>query len=474
MAVRVSVDTDTWWHLRAGSWIVDHRQILRSDPFSLTRQGQPWIYPGWLSQVAIFGIYQVLGFAGLNLFTGVIVTLAFLAIWQLLEGPLILRSAIVLLAATVSGVYWSARPQIFSFALASLTLLILENAAQGRRRWLIALPPLMALWSNLHGGFAIGFILMICYFAGAFISMLGETRLQIGRLGESWRGHREWLVGLSITGLACVLFVGINPHGFRMLLYPFKTISIGVLQDYIQEWQSPNFHRVEAQPFIWMLILTLISLVKSRLYVRSEELILVSIFAYLSLMAGRNIALFALAAAPILARHANASLKPLLEAREKGRQLPEQVTRVLNTVFFILLLIAAILKITPLLSTEFNQKAITEQVPVEAVEALLTAESPGALFNSYNWGGYVLWKLYPAYWSFVDGRTDLFSDDILHEYLLAWRAEPGWDSVLDSWGIQVVLIEPQAPLVRALEHDGWMTLYTDDQAVLLSAQAGRE
>ena len=165
MAVRVSVDTDTWWHLRAGSWIVENRQILRSDPFSLTRQGQPWIYPGWLSQVVIFYLYQGFGFAGLNILTGVMVVLAFLAIWQLLEGPLLLRSAIILIAATVSGVYWSARPQIFSFALAGLTLFLLERSARGRRKWLFALPPLMAIWSNIHGGFVIGFILMVCYFS---------------------------------------------------------------------------------------------------------------------------------------------------------------------------------------------------------------------------------------------------------------------------------------------------------------------
>jgi hypothetical protein len=474
MAVRVSVDTDTWWHLRAGSWIVEHRQILRSDPFSLTRQGQPWIYPGWLSQVVIFGVYQGLGFAGLNLLTGMMVTLAFLAIWQLLEGPLLLRSTVALIAATVSGVYWSARPQIFSFVFTGLTLLILEKAAKGRRGWLVALPPLMALWSNLHGGFAIGFILMICYFLGEIFTMLGKTGLKISGLKEAWRGRRGWLVALSIAGIACALFVGINPHGFQMLLYPFKTVSIGVLQDYIQEWQSPNFHRVEAQPFIWMLILTLISLAKSRIHARPVELLLVSVFAYLSLMAGRNIALFAVVTAPILARHADSSLEPLLETRDEGRQLPERFTRVANAVFFSLLLIAAILKITPLLSLETNQQAIADRNPVEAVEALLVSEPPGELFNSYNWGGYVLWQLYPAYRSFVDGRTDLFNDDILQEYLLAWRAEAGWESVLDSWGIQVVLIEPQAPLVRALEYEGWMTLYADEQAVVLSIQAGRD
>jgi hypothetical protein len=61
MALRVSIDTDTWWHLRSGAWIVEHRQILTVDPFSLTRQGQPWVYPGWLAQVVLYTSYAAAG-----------------------------------------------------------------------------------------------------------------------------------------------------------------------------------------------------------------------------------------------------------------------------------------------------------------------------------------------------------------------------------------------------------------------------
>jgi hypothetical protein len=67
MAVRVAVDTDTWWHLRAGSWMLEKGEILRTDPFSLTKQGEPWTYPGWLAQVTLYGVFHNLGFAGLNL-----------------------------------------------------------------------------------------------------------------------------------------------------------------------------------------------------------------------------------------------------------------------------------------------------------------------------------------------------------------------------------------------------------------------
>jgi hypothetical protein len=77
MAVRVSADGDTFWHLRAGEWIVEHRQALDADPFSLTRNGQPWEYPGWLAEVVLYGAYEVLGYAGLNLLTAGSVVLAF-------------------------------------------------------------------------------------------------------------------------------------------------------------------------------------------------------------------------------------------------------------------------------------------------------------------------------------------------------------------------------------------------------------
>jgi hypothetical protein len=89
------------------------------------------------------------------------------------------------------------------------------------------------------------------------------------------------------------------------------------------------------------------------------------------------------------------------------------------------------------------------------------------LFNTYNWGGYVVWALYPRYLSFVDGRTDLFGDEILQEYLQAWRAEPGWPEILARWRIRVALLEPNAPLARALDEAGWTSAYRDELAVVL-------
>ena len=472
MAVRVSADTDTWWHLRAGAWMIEHHQVLSADVFSLTRMGQTWIYPGWLAQILLYAVFHSLGYAGLNLFTAGVVVLAFIFAWQTFEGPILLRAFVLLLAATTSAVYWSARPQMLSFALAGLFVWILERSRAGDRRLLWILPPAMALWANLHGGFAIGLMLLGLYLAGEVLELLVPAFLRSATLAQAWAERRGRIVALALAAAVSAAAVSLNPHGPVMLLYPFRTVSIGVLQDYIQEWQSPNFHHLEAQPFLWMLFLTIAALAFSRRRRGTTEVLGVVAFAYLSLLAGRNIALFALFAAPVLARHGHSALEPVIARFGRGPQIPERIARALNLVILALLLVAAAAKVSIPLSPTTNEQALEGQVPVAAVEWIRQHHPAGPLFNSYNWGGYVLWALYPDYPSFVDGRTDLFDDEILTDYLDAWRADADWGTVIDRWGLRLALLEPDAPLVGALEDAGWVQLYADGQAVVLGREGG--
>jgi hypothetical protein len=464
MALRVSVDTDTWWHLRAGAWIVEHRQILMVDPFSLTRLGQPWVYAGWLAQVMLYAAYSAAGYAGLNLLTAVSVTVAFALLWPALEGRQLQKAAVVLLAAATSAVYWSARPQIFSFVLTAAFVLILENAGR-RRKSLWLLVPLMTLWANLHGGFVIGLILIVLYAAGSALEVLLRSRkLPAWRQLVAQADARIW----GGTLLGSLVAVGANPQGPKMLLYPFKTVSIGVLQLYIEEWQSPNFHRPEVYPFLLMLLLLIVSLALSTRRKGATELLLIAVFTSMALMAGRNIALFALATAPVLSRHLDSALEPLLQRLPPSKPLNPAVSRRLNWLISVLVLAAVGLKGESPLMLATNQQAVEKFEPVAAVDFLLERRPPGPLFNSYNWGGYILWRAYPTYLSFVDGRTDLFNDQLLNQYLAAWRAEANWSSILDAWGIKVVLIEPEAPLTSALRSAGWRQAYASQRAVILT------
>src|SRR5690606_30811260 len=149
----------------------------------------------------------------------------------------------------------------------------------------------------------------------------------------SWRG-----VGvLGLVLVACLLVVPLNPYGLALYGYPLRTVSIGALQDFIQEWQSPNFHMREAQVSIalWLAVLVAAGLSRRRMAV--TDFVLVSGSFYMALLAGRNIAFFALLAAPVLARHAQAVLEQargrwprLVDALEGQRAPHTPAARALN------------------------------------------------------------------------------------------------------------------------------------------------
>lgn len=464
MAARVSVDSDTWWHLRTGEWILEHRSIPQADPFSHTRLGADWHYPGWLVQTPMALLFRLGGAGALNLWTAAMVTLAFALLWPTLSGGPFLRAFVTILAATVSGVYWAARPYLVTFVLAAAFLAILEcyrwqpgPAAQRRLVWL---PVLMMVWVNSHGGFAVGFILWGVYLAGALWALL----LRRGNLEA-----RQQATTLAWVGGGLLLAACLSPAGPAILAYPFQTVGISALQDYIQEWQSPNFHLLHVQPFAWLLLLTLGAVGVSRRRLVLTDFLLVAGFAYLGLMAGRNVALFALAAPPALTRH----LAPVMAAL--GRRLgwrgvsvrpPGRFAARLNLVLLALIALAVAVKAALVLPAEVNARHFRATLPVAAADFIRAETAPGRLFNSYNWGGYLLWAL-PDHPVFIDGRTDLYNDEVISTWLQAMRAEAGWESILAEHGIDLIVVEKASPLDRALvDNPAWRLIYNDDLAVV--------
>ncbi len=465
MAARVSMDTDSWWHLRAGQWILENRQIPGTDPFSYTRFGAPWQYPGWLVEIPMIAIYNLAGPGGLNVWTAVLVTLAFVFVWRTTRGGVFIRAFVIVLAATTSGVYWAARPYLVTFVLAAVFLSILEDyrvrePSRGYRQ-LYWLPALMIIWANSHGGFIIGLIILGVYLLSAINLRINDRRLSAG---INWADFRP-LVGIFFL---CIIGISINPHGPVMLLYPFKTVGISSLKDYIQEWQSPNFHAIEVQPFAWLLLLTLAAVGISRRRILFTDLALVTGFGYLGLLAGRNIALFALVAPMVIIRHAapiTAAISRRLGFRPISLGMVPSAMATFNLVIATVLLLVVLLKIAIVVPQEANETAFARGLPVGAVKFIEEKQPPGRLFNSYNWGGYLLWTL-PEYPVFIDGRTDLYDDELVSDWVKAVQAQPGWQEVLDRWEVRLVLLEPDRPIVSKLEIEGWQLLYKDEQAVL--------
>lgn len=464
IAVRPSVDTDTWWHLRAAQWIVENGRVPTVDSFSSTMVGSPWIYPGWLAQVVMLGFYRLAGLPGLTLFSFLLIAVAFMFLWPLLEGPVLLRAAVALLAAATSSVYWAARPHIASFALAAFFLWTLDRWQKGTRPRLVwLLPPAMLLWVNLHGGFAIGFILILMVLAGLALDLAARVLRHREAWSVAWRRRRSAVATLVAVFLLCLVAGSVNPHGPAILAYPLKTVSIPVLQAHIQEWQSPDFQSAQLVPFLVMLVLVIACYGASRTGAATTELIFVGGWTTLALLAVRNVPVFALAAAPAIARHGAAALGLTDRAATGAPRERRGLNAALGAALVILLAVWAAAQLSP----GRIRTQLEAQVPVAAVESMRSLPANGNLLNDYNWGGYILWELYPAFPTFVDGRTDVFSADVFEDYLAMWTAAPGWEALAERWDIGTALLPPESPLTDALVQSGWRLVFGDDQAVVL-------
>jgi hypothetical protein len=173
-------DPDTYWHLASGRWMLEHREILRTDIFSSTVPGQAYSVGEWLGEVVLALVFGVGQWAGLAIFRALLVAIAafFLARLSRRGGaPLVAALLVVTWALVVSKTRWTDRPAIFTFVLFPVALDLLYAARAGSRRALVAIPPLILLWANLHGGYAIGIALVLAFTVEAVIRRRPDARL---------------------------------------------------------------------------------------------------------------------------------------------------------------------------------------------------------------------------------------------------------------------------------------------------------
>lgn len=463
LAARIPTDTDTWWHIRSGEYTLTHGMIY-ADPFSFTKAGEPWINHSWGSQIILYGVWQLAGNVGLAVYTAGLATAGMWFIYRMCAGNTYLRAFALVLGAATAAVFWSPRPQMLSFVLSAavLYLLHLHKRRGVDRLWWI--PVIMGVWGNLHAGFSIGFIFLGGSIAG---EILGNIFTPKAEAVLPWRGIRK-LILVSLVSAAALL---INPYGAAMLAVPFQTLGIGALQNFIQEWNSPDFHQQQTWPFVALLFGTLGAVGASSKRLDWHDFVLVAGTAFMGLLAGRNIAVFAVVATPVLTLHLAAALDERGWILTPVRRVTPRMAR-LNALLVGLVLLGALAKVLLVLDAETVQTAQEEFLPVRAVDYLNETEPPGPMFNSYNWGGYLLFAR-PAAPVFVDGRTDLYGDAFLtDDYLKTATGGNDWRETLDSYGIRLVVVEAGSGLARALrDESGWSLDYEDEQAVVFTREA---
>jgi hypothetical protein len=472
VTIGVLVDSDTFWHLRAGTWMVENARLLNFDAFSHTVAGRPWINHSWASEILMALVYRALGYGGLNLVTALVICATLAVVYQSSDADSYVRGVVVALTAVTTAIYWSARPQIVSLLMTAIFHLVLLRWRQRGRNQLWLLPPMMALWVNLHGGFAIGFLLLSVTFIGELARWVA-AKLD-GADDGTGRPSRAPLLWIGGIGLACAAAVALNPWGLAMLAYPFKTVSMGVLQSYIQEWKSPDFHLRSAQFFIVFWLLAFAAVGASRRRIDVTDFLSFAVFSGASLLAARNIPVFAVVTAPLVMRHAGEIVGDLKRrwgghtARARGSRAMVAI----NWAVLLLVTFAVVPKASLVLGPGATEREVSRSLPVGAVEYLRTHHASGRLFNTYNYGGFLTWALGRRMPVYVDGRTDLYDDRFLNEYINVYMAGPGFEGTLAKYRIGVVLVEPNAPIARALlATPEWSLGYSDRVSVVLVKRA---
>jgi hypothetical protein len=456
MAARNVTDPDIWWHLKAGQYIAEHKAVPHADPFSYTRAGQPWVAHEWLTELLLYEIQRVAGWGGLIVIFAAVLCAAFFLVYLRCGPAPYVAGLATLFAAWASAPVWGVRPQVVSLLLTSLWLLILERSESNSKLlwWTL---PLTLLWVNLHAGFALGLALLALFLAGEWME-------RAFRWSSSQSVRRLKTAALIVV--CNLLLVPLNPSGVRMFWYPIETLRSAVMHSYIAEWASPNFHRAEYWPFLLVVLGTFATLSWSSLKVRPRDLLLLVVTLYAGLCSIRMIPLFVLIAIPLIAKRLGNW--PL---RNSGTRRPRaEVRMVLNGV--IVLAMTAFTGIHIAQVIQRQPQAEAHDFPVGAVAFLATHAVPGPIFNHYDWGGYLIWKLYPSIPVFIDGRADLYEKQLLDQFADTYQFKDDWQHNLQRWSVGTVLVPMDSALATGLRSaPGWAVAYEDAQAVVLTRAA---
>ena len=449
MAARNATDPDLWWHLKTGEYIAAHKNVPHTDPFSYTRAGEPWVAHEWLTELLLYQLQRATGFTGLILIFAAVIATAFLLLYLRCGPAPYIAGLCTLCAAWATAPVWGVRPQILSLLLTSLWLLLLERSERSPRLLYWTLP-LTLLWVNLHAGFALGLVLSALFLAGAVI----ERALRRPESNTPWRIS-------ALVLLLDLLIVPLNPNGLRLFSYPVETLHSAAMRNYIAEWASANFHHIEHWPFLLIVLATFATLSWSRLPLRPRDLLLLLVSLFAGLTSVRMMPVFVLIAVPLISRR--------LGAWPRTSPQPRRLLRAsLHAAIILAMAAFACVHITEVVQRQPDVEA--QRFPSRAV-AFLQAHPPvGPIFNHYDWGGYLIWKLYPSTLVFIDGRADLYGEPLFHDFADAYQLQGPWRQILERWRIQTVLVPSNSAIATGLRAaPGWTVAYQDSQAIILHA-----
>lgn len=481
-------DAGIGWHIRNGQQMLLTHTITRTDPFSATINGGAWYAWEWLYDAVIAIIHHTLGLNGVVFFTAALIAATFVLTlhFAVRRGAnLVVVLFLLLLALGSSSIHFLARPHVVSWLLTVVWFEILDSSAT---KWnskpgltLYALPFIMLLWVNVHGGYVLGFALLTIYLAD------GAIRLLLVR--DRREQNASWLKHLGLITLFVFVASFANPYTYHLHVHVYTYLSDHFLMNRISEFLSPDFHGAAQQCFAILMLITVVAMAGARGKLSSARLLVLLFAAYSGFYASRNLPtsslLITLVIAPILSQSflehaANCSVHSWL--RNCFSRLHSFGMRMRNlelsfdshfwlAVIFLCGLWACIfggrLGSVQLLNAYFDEK----RFPVESAEYIASHDITEPIFSQDYWGGYLIYRLYPQIKAVVDDRHDLYGDDFIRDYMKVVFTQQGWDKVLDQRNVRWILMPPDSTLANMLRlTPAWKVVHQDGTAVLFQKQ----
>ena len=448
-------DFDLGWQLATGRWVVQHHRVFSVDVFSYTASGQPWIYPV-LSGTTLYLVYLTGGYALLT-WLGAFASAGTVAL--LLRRNSLAVAALALVAAPLIANRTQPRAEMFTtvFFPAFLTLLWRYHRSGNARLWL--LPVLMVLWVNLHPGFVAGIALCLAYVLLELLSFPIDARSE---KSVRLRKACPWLAATVAATL-------INPWG------PFVYSAVWMQQRaqalhtaWVVEWQSVRVswaNLIQAlqwrdpQSSFWWLALVAVVAIGIALWRRQwGAVLLLAAAVYLGIQHMRLQALFAcivvVVGGGIVEDLVDARTPVISKVRRKQKSHAPNLhwSTALALGLSVVLLVLTGLRSADLISNRYymrsNQLAnfgsgLSWWYPQRAVDFIVREKLPGNIFNGYALGGYLTWRLFPAYRDYIDSRALPFGPDLFFRaYDLGSEPpnSPAWQLEADARGINTILV----------------------------------
>jgi hypothetical protein len=450
---RFVVDPDLWWHIKVGEGILTTHRWPVADPFSFTVSGQPWLAYEWLGDVVLAGAWRIGGYRGLDallIALGSAIMLALYAFATLRSGNCkagFVASAALFILASAS---FSLRPQMLGYLFLILTLIVLERFRQGKPRALWILPILMLLWVNAHGSWIIGLGTIFVYW------MSGIVAFRAGNLeARAWTPIERRSISLAFLG--CVAALPLTPYGARLAASPIEfAFSLPLNVAHIQEWRPMAFDLQGGQWFLALLMAFILVQVTMCFTWRLEELVLFLAGTVMACLHIRFVLVFVPFSAAVIAVIIARWAPPYERRKDKFA---------LNAVLMAIVA-AGVIRYFPS-STQIEAK-VTQQFPVAAVQYLEHHTVPEPMYNTYGYGGYLVWTRGPQHKVFIDGRGDLYErGGLFSDYLHIANLGPEALILLRHYGIQSCLIERDGALATLLSASPeWQRVYSDDLSAL--------